>query len=436
MAGWGRQTRGVSERRILHVDMDAFFVSVELLDHPELRGTPVVVGGAGARGVVAAASYEARAYGVHSAMPSVTAQRLCPQAVFLDGRHGRYSEVSRRVMAIFGEATPLVEPLSLDEAFLDVTGSERALGPALTIARRIRRTVWEREHLTCSVGIAPNKFLAKLASERAKPTATPKGPVFGDGIVEVPADGIDDFLRPLPVRALWGVGPKTLERLQRLGIDTVADLADTPLPALTASVGRSAGRHLHDLAHGRDDRPVVPDVAAKSVSHEETFPSDRFDRADLEGELARMADAVASRLRSGEVVARTVTIKVRSGGFHTVTRSRTLPEPTDDGLAITRCAVELLGEVDVTSGVRLIGVGATNLVEARLRQPSLLPVADDEAGSGSREEVNRAVDSIRERFGSTAIGPARLTRGGRVRTFERGEQQWGPGRGSDPTGSG
>lgn len=420
----------MTERRILHVDMDAFFVSVELLDHPELRGRPVVVGGSGPRGVVAAASYEARAYGVHSAMPSVTALRLCPHAVFLDGRHGRYAEVSKRVMEIFGQATPLVEPLSLDEAFLDVTGAERALGPAATIARRIRRTIWERERLTCSVGIAPNKFLAKLASERAKPEATPKGPVFGPGIVEVAADGIMDFLRPLPVSALWGVGPKTLERLERLGISTVADLADTPLNALIASVGRSAGRHLHELAHGRDDRPVVPDAAAKSISHEATFPTDRFDRDELEGELARMADAVATRLRKSEVVARTVTLKVRSGGFQTITRSRTLPEPTDDGLALGRCAVSLLAEVDVSSGVRLIGVGATNLVEARLRQPSLLPVDPHEAVPADRDDVNRAVDSIRERFGSAAIGPARLSRGGRIRTFERGEQQWGPSRGS------
>ena len=408
--------------------MDAFFVSVELLDHPELRGQPVVVGGSGPRGVVAAASYEARAHGVFSAMPSVTARRLCPHAVFLDGRHARYAEVSQRVMGIFGEATPLVEPLSLDEAFLDVTGSERALGTALQIARRIRRTIWEREQLTCSVGIAPNKFLAKLASEKAKPRATPKGPVFGPGIVEVPPDqhGIEAFLHPLPVKAIWGVGPKTLERLQRLGVRTVADLAEVPLPALTASVGSAAGRHLHELAHGRDDRAVVSDVAAKSVSHEETFPADRTDRAELAGELTRMADAVATRLRKGEVVARTITLKVRTSSFETLTRARTLTDPTDDGLEIARCAVGLLDDIDVPHGVRLIGVGATNLLEQRLRQPTLAPVTDDGTPTPGRDAVNRTVDSIRERFGRAAIGPARLSREGRVRTFERGEQQWGP----------
>jgi DNA polymerase-4 len=416
--------------------MDAFFVSVELLDHPELRGQPVVVGGSGPRGVVAAASYEARAFGVHSAMPSVTARRLCPHAVFLDGRHGRYSEVSRRVMAVFAEATPLVEPLSLDEAFLDVTGSERALGSALTIARRIRRTIWEREQLTCSVGIAPNKFLAKLATESAKPRATPTGPEFGPGIVEVDAAHVDDFLRPLPVGAIWGVGPKTLERLGRLGIQTVADLADVPLAALCASVGNSAGRHLHELAHGRDARPVMADVAAKSISHEETFPSDRFDRDGLEAELTRMSDAVASRLRSGGVVARTVTLKVRSGAFETATRARTLADPTDDGLEVARCATGLLAEVDISRGVRLVGVGATNLVEARLRQRTLVPIDDEGSSPAGRDEVNRTVDSIRARYGSEAIGPARLTRNGRVRTFRTGEQQWGPGRGSDDAGDG
>ncbi len=408
----------MADRTILHVDMDAFFVSVELLDRPDLRGQPVVVGGTGDRGVVAAASYEARAFGVHSAMPSVRARRLCPHAVFLPGRHDRYSEVSRRVMAVFESFTPIVEPLSLDEAFLDVTGSARLHGDGPGIASAIRRRVLEQEGLTCSVGVAPSKFVAKLASEAAKPRATPEGPVFGTGVHVVPPDGVLAFLHPLPVQALWGVGPATLQKLARLGVRTVADLATLPVDTLTGAVGSAAGHHLHDLANGRDDRDVEPDREAKSIGHEETFSDDLFDPPAIDRQLVRMADAVAGRLRAHGVGARTVTVKVRFPDFRTLTRSVTLPQAVDTGGELTAHGRRLLGSVDLSPGVRLLGIHAGSLVSGGPRQLELF--LED------RPDATRAIDDIRERFGDDAIGPAVLLGESGLRRKRRGEQQWGP----------
>jgi DNA polymerase-4 len=411
---------------ILHVDMDAFYASVELRRRPELRGQPVIVGGAGNRGVVAAASYEARAYGVHSAMPSVRAQRLCPHAVFLPGDYAHYAEVSERVMAVFASFTPLVEPLSLDEAFLDVRGSVRLHGEPPNIARRIRERILDEEQLTCSVGVAPNKFLAKLASEAAKPRASRDGAVPGLGVKVVPVGGELAFLHPLPVQALWGVGPATLERLRRLGVRTVADLAAIPLDNLRATLGDAAGRHLHELAHARDDRAVVVDQRPKSIGHEETYAHDRHDRAAVDVELVKLSDAVAARLRKAGVAGRTITIKVRFHDFTTLTRRETLPAPVDSGVAILRSARALAATVDPTPGVRLLGVSVSGLSDQAVEQLTL--DLSEEAGPDAAEwsDVDDAVDAIRERFGAGAIGPAALVGRDGLRVKRRGDQQWGP----------
>jgi DNA polymerase-4 len=403
--------------------MDAFFVSVELLRHPELRGRPVVVGGSGARGVVAAASYEARAYGVHSAMPGARARRLCPHATFLPGDHAHYSEVSARVMAIFRSVTPLVEPLSLDEAFLDVTGARRLLGPPAEIAAGIRRRVLDEEGLTCSVGISAVKFLAKLASEAAKPKASPTGPVPGRGVHEVAPGEELAFLHPLPVGALWGVGPATLAKLDGLGVRTVGDLAALPLAAVTASLGKGAGAHLHALANGVDPRPVVPDAAPKSISHEETFAIDRTDPDQLAVEVVRFADAVGTRLRRAGLAGRTVSLKVRFGDFSTITRSTTVATPVDSGHRLAALGRELLAGVDVSAGVRLLGLGVSQLDDGGARQLSLDDAADDGRGWSEAEE---AIDAVRARFGDAALGPASLAGPGGLRVARRGQQQWGP----------
>ncbi|MCB0972747.1 MAG: DNA polymerase IV, partial [Acidimicrobiales bacterium] len=316
---------------------------------------------------------------------------------------------------------------SLDEAFLDVRGARRLLGTPVEIAHELRRRVLDEEGLTCSVGIARVKFLAKIATGRAKPTASPAGPVFGPGVFEVaPADELA-FLHALPVRALWGVGPATHERLARLGVSTVGDLARVPEAALVASLGAASGAHLHALAHARDPRPVVPDVAPKSISHEETFPRDRHERADLEVEVVRLADAVGARLRAAEVLARTVTLKVRFGDFSTITRSTTVAGGVDSGHRLAELGRHLLSSVDVAQGVRLLGLAASQLDAGADRQLSLDDLLE---GPGAPEagwaDAEGAVDAVRARFGSEAVGPASLAGPRGLRVARRGQQAWGP----------
>ncbi len=382
---------------ILHVDMDAFFVSVELLDKPELRGKPVVVGGAGGRGVVAAASYEARGYGVHSAMPMTRARRLCPQAVVLPPEHDKYARVSAAVMEIFRSVTPLVEPLALDEAFLDVSGARRLLGRPAEIARLIRERVAEQQGITCSVGVAATKFVAKLASTRCKP----------DGLLVVPVDGAVRFLHALPVAALWGVGERTEEHLRRLGLRTVADIAQIPLSTLQRELGTALGAHLHDLSWGRDPRPVVATTPDKSIGAEETFDHDIDDAEVIRRELLRLSERVGARLRAGGHAGRTVSVKLRMANFTTITRARTLREPTDLGHVIyaTACALYAAAGLDRVR-LRLVGVRVENLAPASEAAHQL---AMDEPEVGWRE-AERAMDRVARRFGRGAIGPAALVR--------------------------
>jgi DNA polymerase-4 len=417
-----------THRTILHVDMDAFFVSVELRRRPDLRGQPVVVGGTGNRGVVAAASYEARRYGVHSALPSAVARRRCPHAVFLAGDHALYSEVSGQVQEIFGRYTPLIEPLSLDEAFLDVSGAIRLFGEGVQIAQRIRDDVSNELELTCSVGVAPNKFLAKMASVEAKPRARPEGVEPGPGVVEIRPGEELAFLHPLPVRRLWGVGPKTHEKLDRLGIRTIGDLAVLPERTLIGTLGQASGQHLLALAQGLDARPVEVDREAKSIGHEETYPHDLYDLADLDRELVRLSDAVAGRLRRHQLAARTITLKVRFAGFRTVTRSVTLSAGVDTGPELIAAAKPLLHALDVTPGVRLLGVSTSNF-GSRDQQLDLFSQPVDDGTGDPASDAQRsaaAIDEIRERFGTAAIGPASSIGDRGLRVVRKGAQQWGP----------
>ncbi|MBK5287973.1 MAG: DNA polymerase IV [Acidimicrobiia bacterium] len=398
---------------ILHLDLDAFYASVEQRERPELRGRPVVVGGLGNRGVVAAASYEAREFGIRSAMPSVRARRACPDLVFVAPRMDLYAEVSRAVMAILRSATPLVEPLSLDEAFLDVRGAERLLGTGPEIGEMLRARIRSELGLAASVGVAVTKMLAKIASDSAKP----------DGMWVVEPGTELEFLHPLPVRRLWGVGPATQRRLANYGVETIGDLAALPEATLVRSLGEAAGRQLHALAWNRDPRPVDPHRATKSVGHEETFATDRCDRRALEQELTRMADLVAARLRAHMLVARTVQLKVRFPDFSTITRAQTLRSPTDLSAVIADAARTLLADVEVERGVRLLGVTALQFDGGGAVQEALpfdAPAVAPEQGA-----LERTLDAVRERFGPDAVGRAAHTSDGRVRTDRRGSL-WGP----------
>ncbi|GAA0999868.1 DNA polymerase-4 [Subtercola frigoramans] len=399
--GAGDDGTADSSATMLHIDMDAFFASVELLEHPELVGLPVIIGHNGPRGVVTSATYEARAFGVHSAMPVARALQLCPRAIVLAPHHDRYRHFSAEVMRIFRDVTPLVEPLSIDEAFLDVAGARRLLGSPSVIGSLVRRRVEAETGLTCSVGGGATKFIAKMASGRAKP----------DGMLLVPASQTLPFLHPLPVSALWGVGATTADALTRLGIRTVGDLAATPLPTLINRVGAASGQKLHALANGIDTREVVTVRHEKSVGHEITFEFDVFDEQKIRLELLRLSDQVAVRLRRAGLAGKTVALKLRFADFSTISRSRTLSEPTDLAQAIFDAARDLFDAVDLAGQrVRLIGVRVENLVTAAeaVHQPSLW---DDEATAPSSwREAEVAADRVADKFGAGAVRRASLVK--------------------------
>lgn len=384
-------------RSIIHLDMDAFFASVEVLDNPGLRGKAVIVGGGGLRGVVAAASYEARRFGVHSALPIMTAKARCPDGVFLPPRLGRYREVSALIMAIFQRYTPLVEPLSLDEAFLDVTGTARLFGPAAALAERIRGEVRAEVGLTVSAGVGSSKLVAKIASDLNKP----------DGLTVVPAGSEVDFLTPLAIAKLPGVGPATMKQLELLGVRTIGDLARLPVAILIRKLGQQ-GSYLYEAAHGIDGRPVEAERAAKSVGHEETFAEDLVDLARIRKELLAMSVKVGKRLRGQGVEARTVVLKTKYYDFVQTTRSKTLALPTADDEALYQAGGTLLAQTLAgRKPLRLMGITATNLLAAGQVRPASL---FDEAGGRvcKRRQINRAVDQINATFGKQTILPATL----------------------------
>jgi DNA polymerase-4 len=383
---------------ILHVDMDAFYASIAVRDHPELAGQPVIVGGAG-RGVVLSASYEARESGVRSGMPSTRARRLCPQAVRVAPDFDRYTACSKAVMEIFTSYTPVVQAMSLDEAFLDVSGSGRWLGDPVQVAEELRARIFDEQGITCSVGVAATTLMAKLASRSAKP----------DGVLRVTPAEVTTFLHPLPVEALWGVGEKTGEQLRRLGLTTVGDIAHTPVATLRRAMGPAAGSHLHVLAWGGEDRTVVPRrpdaEPERSMGADETFGRDTDDPALVQRELLRLSAKVTGRMRGAGLAGRTVTLKVRFADFVTITRSRTLRDPTDLTPEVYAAASELYAALRLERArIRLVGVRVEGLVDARTATRQLV--------LGARErgwpEAERAVDRATRRFGSSIVRPGTL----------------------------
>ena len=403
MTSSGGGSSRAQARTILHVDLDAFFAAVEQRDRPELRGKPVAVGlgGSNDRGVVSAASYEARKFGVHSAMPIRTARRLCPDCIFVPVDGAKYQRVSREVMAILRRFTPVVEPISIDEAFLDVTASRALFGDGEAIGRQVKAAIHDELQLTASVGVASTKLVAKVASELRKP----------DGLVVVAPGAEAAFLAPLPISRLWGVGPSTATALRDFGVATIGDLAALDRAALVRRFGKH-GASLVDRAHGRDGDPVSHPDAAKSVSHEHTFDEDTADREVLERTLLAMAEGVSGRLRHAGLKAGTITVKIRDSGFHTVTRQRGLPEPSDMTEPIWRAAVELARPELRGKRIRLLGVAASGF--GVKEQLGLF-----EAGDARRRRVVEAADEVRERFGTRAITRARLLRTGIPAPFER-----------------
>lgn len=409
-----------AKRAILHADLDCFFAAVEILDDPSLKGLPVIVGGTGPRGVVAAASYEARIWGVRSAMPMSTARRLCPRGRFLDGNRSRYVEISQEFLEILNQFTDAVEPIGLDEAFIDVSGAQLIFGTPKVIASTIRDLVQSEMGLSVCVGVGTTKQIAKMASRGAKPSLNGKEVIPPRGVVVVPPGREQEFLDPLSVSELWGVGPKTHQRLHSMGVESIKDLRSIPADSLKAAFGK-AGTRLHQLANGIDVDRVVSGSKVKSISHEQTYPMDLVDPVRINNELVRLTDAVVSRMAKKGVLGRTITLKIRFGDFRTITRSSTLGQPTSSSSLILSQVRELL-PIDFEDGVRLLGLSLSHLGEATGVQLTL----DGEGGTEREESLHRSVALIRERFGSDALAPASLLDQGKIKVRKMNQDQWGP----------
>ena len=383
-------------KHILHLDMDAFYPSVEILDNPALKGKPVIVGGSKERGVVSSASYEARKFGVHSAQPIAKAKRLCPHGIFLPVRMSRYQEVSKQAFEIFHRFTPLVEPLSIDEAFLDVTGSMRLFGPPENIAKQIKQIILKETGLTISAGVAPSKFVAKIASDMDKP----------DGLTVVRLDAVRDFLDPLPIKKMWGVGKVTQKLLSRLNIHTFKDLRQTPVKVLEHKFGKQ-GAKIHLLAMGSDEREVISEHDVKSIGHEETFLQDIVSLKGAQKELLALCNKVARRMRRKGLKGKTITLKVKYFDFVQITRSATLPKPTDDGSEIYSVACHLLNKTEVTKKpIRLLGVSMSQL--GLLGSGTQLSLFDQDPSTQKRRKMNLILDSVHEKFGDKSVVPGTL----------------------------
>jgi DNA polymerase-4 len=393
----GRSTQNADDVNchVLHIDMDAFYASVEVRDNPEFVNQPVIIGHSASRGVVLSATYSARKLGVHSAMPMSRAMRLAPNATVLEPNMEKYWEVSEEVMSIFSDFTPLVQQLSVDEAFLDVAGAIKLIGSPTVIGEQIRKRVWQEQRITCSVGVASTMFVAKLATNFAKP----------NGLHVVPANEVLEFLHPLPITALWGVGAKTAEQLHRLGLRHVSDIANTPLKTLCRALGDSLGQHLHDLAWGRDPRQVTVEHEDQSIGAERTFDFDLQDGEEITTHILELSNKVARRLRDAQLTTKTVSIKVKFSDFSTITRSRTLDTPTDLSTDIYQAAKYLFEKLKLErTKVRLVGVRATGLAQDA---PIQLALSTRETGW---REAELALDKVAQKFGNSAVRPARLFR--------------------------
>jgi DNA polymerase-4 len=386
----------IQSKHIIHFDMDAFYPSVEILDNPALKGKPVIVGGSKERGVVSSASYEARRFGVHSAQPVAKAKRLCPDGIFLPVRMSRYQEISQQVFKIFNRFTPLVEPLSIDEAFLDVTGSIRLFGQPEDIAKKIKQIVLTETGLTVSAGVAPSKFVAKIASDIDKP----------DGLTVVHPDDVRDFLDPLPIKKMWGVGKVTQLSLSRLNIHTFRELRQTPVKVLDKKIGKH-GVRIHLLAMGIDERDVIPDHDVKSIGHEQTFSQDIISLNEAQKELLALSNKVARRMRYKDLKGKTITLKVKYFDFVQITRSTTLPKSIDDGFEIYSVACRLLKKTEVTKKpIRLLGISLSQLNFSGIG--TQLSLFDQDSSSQKRQRLNIALDSLYEKFGDKSVVPGTL----------------------------